>query len=125
MNTLILHIARKYGWSPEDWLLSLGGSRGMAGQMVLETETGWLALLRCDEVMHEYEDAEHQVLESLIRDPSPYSVEWRGDHLVQQLIDAVPLGCNAAIDNDHGVICSVDRVKNLPATSWIRALRLE
>jgi hypothetical protein len=125
MNTLVLHISRENGWSPEDWLLSTGGSRGMADQVVLETETGWLAVGKCDEVMHDYEDSELQVLESLIRDPVPYLVEWRGNHLVQQLVDAIPLGCSAAIDNDHGLICLVDRVKNLPVTSWIAALRLD
>lgn len=121
MNTMIMHVDRACEWQPVLWILAIGGSEIETGQVVIELNSEWISVLPYDEVIYSYDEAELQLLKSIIKDFNSYIIEWKGDVLVQRLVDAAPIGGLVVIDNDHGIICLVDGIKKIPIKDWTRA----
>lgn len=119
MNTLILLLERGSTYSPELWALQQGADRGVGGQLMIERPTGWLSVLREDEVLEEYDDGERKVISTFLTDPISYLIEWRGSVLLEELFRSIPLG-NALVDNDHGLLVPLREVKDLAVESWAR-----
>lgn len=124
MNTLILLLDRASTWSPEAWACQQGGERGDDGQIMLELSPGWLSVLHDSRVLDDYDVDECNVLATLLTDPVPFVIEWKGGHLLKALIQAVPPEASAVVDNDHGVIAPVRKIRDLPIESWVRATSL-
>jgi hypothetical protein len=119
MNSILLHIGRSSVWSPEAALLAHGATRSKSGQVMLESEDGWLSVTRDDDALNDYEDDDREVLDSLILNPVTYLIEWRGARPLHQFISLVPRGGDVVVDNDHGLICSVDQIREIPIASWV------
>lgn len=122
MNTLILFLSPN-DWSPVAWLHRQGGVPS-AGRMLLELEGGWIAVEERNSAFDEFEATEERLVRTLIDNPVAYLVEWHGDHLIDHLVQAVPAGVSAVIDNDHGLICEVSPLKVCDTARWLRAPRL-
>lgn len=119
MNTMILFL--KGDWTPETWVTSQGGQIGTDGVAVLERTEGWLSVSKYDDMADEYDDDDMALVFELINQPKPFLVGWRGDHLVDELLAAVPDDCDAVVDNDHGLIRRISRLGGKPFSSWARA----
>jgi hypothetical protein len=124
MNTLVLLLSRECAWSPEIWAEQHGGERGVGGQVMIESPSGWLSVLHDDHVLDEYDENERRELSAMLAEPELFLVEWKGSDLVEALIRAVPVECGAVVDNDHGVIVPVQTICDLPLESWVRARKL-
>jgi hypothetical protein len=124
MNSLILHVSRSCDWLPQQYLLIRGGSKVAASQVVLETNQCWISVLQDDKLMSEYEATERRILDLLIHDPVCYLVEWRGELLMQHFVYAIPPDIGAVIDNDHGLICYVNQIREIPLANWTNAVQL-
>ena len=124
MNTLIVHTTLDERWSPVDWILASGGGRVVSGGASKTTKHGSIIAYRADEVRHDYEPDAWEIVEAFLPEPISYLVEWRGDDLIAALLRSVPAGAEVVLDNDHGVICPVDRVRRLAPAAWIRSVQL-
>ena len=119
MNSLVFFTRRK-GWKPEIWTTLMGGKVTESGQFVVETSDSWLSVYKYDEVFDDYDESEEQLIRSVIQDPVPYLIEWRGDELLGKFIDNFPIDEEAVIDNDHGLICSISELKGKSIRDWLR-----
>lgn len=124
MNTLVLLLSRGSTWSPEHWASQHGGARGVGGQVMIESPSGWLSVLRDDRVLDDYDDEERVALSTMLREPVPFLVEWKGPDLLEALLQAVPRESDAVVDNDHGVLAPIQAIHGLPIEKWIRASNL-
>ncbi len=124
MNTLILLLSRKSAWSPETWALQHGGERGVGGQVMIESPSGWLSVLHDERILNEYDDQERSELSVMLAEPTPFLLEWKGSDLVEALLQAVPLDSDAVVDNDHGLLAPVQAIRNLSLGSWVREGKL-
>lgn len=124
MNTLILFMGDKSVWSPELWAIQQGGKPGENDQVMLERANEWLSVLRYENIIHDYDDLELEALSTLLMQPTPFLIEWRGSCLVKGLLQSIPSDCEAVVDNDHGLIVSIADVRDLPFESWVRANKL-
>ena len=124
MNTLILLIDGNAVWSPEHWVLGRGGVVATTGQAVVEDDSGWLSVFRDDTVLQDYEASELDVVSTLVSHPLLFLIQWRGNRLVEELLRAVPAECTVVVDNDHGVLAPVERVRDHPLDTWMRARTL-
>jgi Cysteine-rich CPCC len=119
MNTLLLLLNRTVEWSPKRWLIARGGKPVATRQVILEDAPDWLSIHRSEDVLKDYESEEAKELSKLLSDPVLYLVEWRGENLLRKLLDAVPASDSAVIDNDHGLIATLDSLRGLPIASWL------
>lgn len=117
MNSIVL-FAQNDSWQPDGWVKSMGGTKSDSGQFVVETSFSWISFCRYAEVFGDYDDDEEQIVRSLIPKPTGYLIEWRGDDLLEKFIEEFPANKRAVIDNDHGLICSILKVKGLPVSHW-------
>ncbi|ATE59822.1 hypothetical protein [Thauera sinica] len=120
MNTLVLLLKRDSVWSPETWAMQHGGERGVGGQVMIEGQSSWLSILRDDRVLDEYDDEERSELSAMLAEPMPFLLEWKGSDLIEALIRAVPFESGAVVDNDHGLLASIQAIRDLPLGSWVR-----
>ncbi|MDG4558495.1 MAG: hypothetical protein P9F19_14050 [Candidatus Contendobacter sp.] len=118
MNSLILFVRGK-NWQPDTWVTLAGGSKTESGQFVLENSSSWLSVYKYDEAFDDYDEAEENLVRELIQDPIPYLIEWRGDELLEKLISNIPADKDVIVDNDHGLICSVSKLKGLSVRDWV------
>jgi hypothetical protein len=123
MNTLILH-TNNSEWSPLDTLTSLGGTVSSSVGVVLHSDESWVRLLREDDVIHDYEGRDAELLATHINDRSSFIVEWRGDALLQKFLDALPTDKRVVVDNDHGVMVPFDLIRDQPVEKWIRERKI-
>ena len=125
MNSLVLVLNDEDEWSPEEWLVERGGKRGVGRQVVLEEKAAeWLSVSREDDILQDYDDLEREKLSTVLLKPVLFLVEWKGHNLVEQLLRSVPKESGAMVDNDHGVIASIELVRALPIDAWARCKRL-
>jgi hypothetical protein len=125
MNSLILLLDGQSGWSPEEWVLTHGGKRGMADEVVVGNVEEWLSVVCDEKVLNDYNDSELETLSTLLTTPIPFLIRWRGHKLVENLLNSIPKERKAIVDNDHGVITSLEAVRSLPIMSWSRIKQLE
>jgi len=123
MNSIVL-FAQTDGWQPDGWVKSMGGTKSDSGQFVVETSCSWISFCRYDDVFSDYDDDEEQIVRSLIQEPTGYLIEWRGDDLLEKFIEDFASNTKAVIDNDHGLICYISKVKGLPVSHWFREKKL-
>ncbi|WP_156087504.1 hypothetical protein [Lysobacter sp. Root667] len=124
MNTIIFFQSLGRDWSPEYWAVSHGASQGEYGEFVVESFGGWISVSRDPNVLDDYESDEAAVVRKAIPTFEAYVIEWRGGGLIDDLLSSIPAEHFALIDNDHGLVVSIDRVRGLPLDSWIKADRL-
>lgn len=120
MNTLILHIPLDQAWSPIDLLLSLGGVVNDAGSVVLTDQKSWVSVLRCDEVVNDYDESDRDFLGKIIADRRSFLIEWNEDDFLAKVLSRIPGFVGIVVDNDHGVIVPYDLVRDSSIESWIR-----
>ncbi len=121
MNTIVLALENDSKWSPQDWLEQQGGVKLPAGQVTLEKNKMWISIILADNLLTEFDEEEKNFLLKIIENPKFYLIEWNGDDLIEYFLKAVPSDCTAVVDNDHGLITSVQSVRNRPAASWMRS----
>ncbi len=102
------------------WMFLMEMGVSDRGQFVVETSNSWISVYRYDEVFNDYDKDEEQLVRSLVHNPVPYLIEWRGDELLKKFIEDFPLNNNAVIDNDHGIICNISKLKGKPVSDWVR-----
>ncbi|WP_271584190.1 hypothetical protein [Bradyrhizobium sp. CCBAU 45389] len=118
MNTIILIVERDGVWSPEVWASEHGGRCGIGNQLVIERDGQWLSIVRDDRVLDDFDQAERSRLNDLVVVPATYLLEWRGDMLVECLLQSVPPNLRAAIDNDHGLLLPLQELADKPIRLW-------
>lgn len=119
MNSLVF-FARKKEWKPEAWVTLMGGTTSESGQFVVEILDSWISIYKYDEVFDDYDESEEQLVRSLIQDPVPYIIEWRGDEMLRKFIEDFPINEDAVIDNDHGLICNISELRGKSTRDWLR-----
>ncbi len=124
MNSLVLHVSHSCDWLPQQYLLIRGGSNVGTSQFVLEANHCWISVLQDKKLISEYDDTERRILDLLIDNPVCYLVEWRGELLMRHFIRAIPPDIGAVIDNDHGLICYVNQIRDAPLSNWVNAVKL-
>lgn len=124
MNSLVLLVERGSRWSPESWATEHDGRRSIAGCITIDRESEWLSVCRDDRVLDEFDDDERARLVKLVTEPIAYLIEWRGGALVESLLRSVPIKTQVAVDNDHGLLVSVNEVAGKSLDSWVRASTL-
>ncbi|MEK7881886.1 hypothetical protein WJU27_02725 [Methyloversatilis sp. NSM2] len=75
-------------------------------------------------MLDEFDDDERARLVKLVTEPIAYLIEWRGGALVESLLRSVPIKTQVAVDNDHGLLVSVNEVAGKSLDSWVRASTL-
>ncbi len=123
MNSIVLFV-KPEEWSPKTWMHTLSYAIVNSDQYVVETATSWLSIRSCNEIFDDYDVHEEEQVRLLIQCPQPYLIEWRGEELLQKFIDDFPSGKVAVIDNDHGLICAISKVKGRPISKWIREKKM-
>lgn len=118
MNSLVLFV-QESGWKPETWILLVGGARSETGQFVVENASSWLSVYKYDETFDDYDATEEQSVRAVMQDPIPYLIEWRGDELLEKFIENIPVDEEVIVDNDHGLICCVSKLKGLAVRDWV------
>lgn len=91
---------------------------------MIERDGEWMSIIRNDDALSDFDDAERARLDDLVRNPGAYLIEWGGADLVENLLRSIPPSISAAVDNDHGLLVSVRRVAAEPLESWVRAAAL-
>jgi hypothetical protein len=91
---------------------------------MIEGPSGWLSVLCDDSVLNDYDVDERAALATMLAEPVPFLVEWKGADLLKALVQAVPEEIGAVVDNDHGVMVPVREVRDLPIESWVKASKL-
>lgn len=119
MNTLIFYIDRHSTWSPQDWIVSLGGGNVFNNQFTLEFDGELISVIPSAQVICELEEEELMRLHEIVAEPNAFIVEWRGDGLIEKFLESIPNATSVAVDNDHGLIVSVHDVRGMPLNSWI------
>lgn len=125
MNSLILLIENECSWSPIVWASERGGESTEDGRIVIEGRLGWIAIHHDQSVLDDFDDEEKAEAVAALADPVIFVVEWRGDALLESFVKAVPPGCRAFVDNDHGVFAPVALLQNTPIAAWARAVALQ
>lgn len=125
MNTLILLVENESSWSPIVWASERGGESTEEGRIVIEGRHGWLAIHHDPSVLDDFDDEEKAEAVAALVDPVIFVVEWRGDVLVETFVKAVPPGCRAFVDNDHGAFAPITLLQNTPFAAWARAVTLQ
>jgi len=120
MNTFVLLVSRESGWSPDVWATGRG-DRIKSGQIMVESESGWLSIIRDDDVLADFSEAELAQIGELASEPKTYLVEWKGAVLIQEFLRSIPCNTRAAIDNDHGLLISVHKIAREPPDLWVTA----
>jgi len=121
VKMLIMLLERDSAWSPITWAIQQGGERGVGGQIMIERQLDWLSVLHDNHILNEYDDHELSKLSGLLVDPTPFLLEWKGSGLIEALLQSVPAEIGAVVDNDHGLLASLQGIRSLPLESWIRA----
>ena len=124
MNTILLLVDSRDSWSPEDWVTEHGGVCEIGGPALIESEVGWLSVLRNDQILADFDEEECVDVGRLVTDPMVYLLEWNGGVLVEELLRSVPSSLRVAVDNDHGLIVSIHEVVNRPLETWVTARKL-
>ena len=124
MNSFILALGQGCSWSPEEWSVSQGGTRAPNGQVIIEDNSGWLSVLRDDTIIDDFDNDERTSMLSLVNSPAMFLIEWTEGKLADRMLRAIPADCDAAIDNDHGILDCAHRVRDVPIREWATASKL-
>ena len=124
MNSLILLLGRECIWSPESWAFEQGGESGIGGQVMIEGQSGWLSVLRDDQLLDDYDSEERATLSAILDGSISYFVEWNGSEIIEKFLRAVPADHCVFVDNDHGLVVPIRAVRDLPLETWITASSL-
>ena len=120
-----MFFAGKNEWKPETWVTLMGGTKSQSGQFVVEISDSWIRIFRYDEVFDDYDESEERLVRSLVQDPVPYLIEWRGDELLGKFIEDFPIGEDAVVDNDHGLICNFSELRGKSTSDWLRERKVK
>jgi hypothetical protein len=104
MNTFVLALSRASTWSPLDWMASHGGLELANGQAVIDKNSDWLSITHDDNLIHDFDEEERELLRPLLVGPRMLLIEYKGTRLADLLIQSIPVDCDAMIDNDHGLL---------------------
>jgi hypothetical protein len=124
MNTLVLLVAIESNWSPEQWASSQGGVRNANGLIAIERNDEWVTVVRDNSILNDFDERERRQVSEMVGEAVPYVIEWRGDVLLGELLRSALPETRAVIDNDHGLIVSIQQVANRTIDSWIRSAKL-
>lgn len=125
MNTLVLLVeSGSAAWSPDVWAIRHGGEYGADGQVIIEGETGWLSVVRDDQLLEDFDAVERSRLVEFVVAPVAYLIEWKGRELVERFLRSIPAETRAAVDNDHGLLVDVHEIADKPLESWVTVSRL-
>ncbi|WP_257168407.1 hypothetical protein [Bradyrhizobium sp. SRS-191] len=125
MNIIVLLVDSSGTWSPEKWAASNGGKHVSDSQVVIEQMADWLSIVRDNRVLADFDHDELAHLSKLVSEPMAYLIEWKDGVLVERLLQSIPPETPAAVDNDHGLLVSVQQVAGRPLNSWVKMAELE
>lgn len=121
MNSVILWVAIGE-WEPDEWCLSVGGRRHENGKVMVEYDDDWLSVAREQDVVRDYDDSELEKVVELVRGEAElFVVRWRKGSIFQKMISSIPKDIRVVVDNDHGLIVPVDRIRDVPLENWIKS----
>jgi hypothetical protein len=112
MNTVILHMPDDIFWSPDEILASVGGAKNEAGSVVLERNGSWVSVLRCDDVIDDYEEPARKILDGFFQNRKSYIIEWRNLAVLKDFFALLPQDERVIIDNDRGDFSSLKAICN-------------
>ena len=117
MNAVILWIEGG-AWSPDSWFVEKHGKKSADGRIIVDRVYEWISIDHSDNIFNYYEQAEIDGISSNLVDARPCMIQWRGTSIADEFFGSIPDGISAIIDNDHGLVCHVDRVKKLSVDFW-------
>jgi hypothetical protein len=120
MNTFLLLVANGSAWSPEAWATERGGARSLNGQVTIERNANWLSVIHDETALDDFDEEDLSRISAMVGKPATYLVEWRGNTLVEDLLRSIPPNTRAVIDNDHGLLVSIEEIAGRPIDSWAR-----
>jgi hypothetical protein len=85
--------------------------RHSESRIVIELDRGWFDV-ECDQsIRNEFGDAELAKLSQSIRNPVFAGMSYSSEHVADMAINILPLAPAVLVDNDHGLVLSVEEIR--------------
>ena len=124
MSSFVLALNSASTWSPLDWMANYRGLKLANGQVTIEENSDWLSILHDDNLIRDFDEEERELLRSLLGSPRMFLIEYKGERLVNFLVQSIPADCDAMIDNDHGLLVRAYLLRAFSINDWERASAL-
>jgi len=89
-------------------------------RLVVEGDWGWFSISHDDTIINDFDDEERSAINFTLEDASFYLAEYSNLYSANMAIERMPVNTRQWIDNDHGLICPIDKIKKyiLDGIEW-------